>query len=378
MKTIRLLMKMEDWDLMVAVIRSTDSLQHTFWKDVEAVMAGTEGSPSSYSRSRAEAVFTCYEKIDYELGEIWSKWGENYNLMLMSDHGFGVLHREVCLNRVLAEAGLLKFKRRKSFRHFKEHLFHSAKARLPAGARRRIIKLLGGDVKTGLLFVDSLVADVDWEKTYLYSLGQFGCLFVNTRGREPIGIVKTKKEEQAVLAEAEAALGELTDPSDGQKVVTNIYRGENIYHGQRITEMPGLIAVMRNHAYRGVYCTSAELERDDIICSPTPEWGNLAPTGCHRREGMLIMYGPGVRKGVDLGVAQITDVAPTVLSLLGLPPLPQHDGVPLEAALNTGNQRLQDIAPTFEDVGSERSISCTYSEEEEAAVRERLRNLGYI
>jgi predicted AlkP superfamily phosphohydrolase/phosphomutase len=39
----------------------------------------------------------------------------------------------------------------------------------------------------------------------------------------------------------------------------------------------------------------------------------------HRRDGILVIAGPGVREGVALGKATILDVAPTVLAALGLP-----------------------------------------------------------
>jgi len=45
----------------------------------------------------------------------------------------------------------------------------------------------------------------------------------------------------------------------------------------------------------------------------------LVKSGCHHPVGMMVLYGPGIRKGVELGPCDNLDVAPTLLTLLGLP-----------------------------------------------------------
>jgi arylsulfatase A-like enzyme/cytochrome c-type biogenesis protein CcmH/NrfG len=49
----------------------------------------------------------------------------------------------------------------------------------------------------------------------------------------------------------------------------------------------------------------------------------------------LLMRGPGLPEGAVVGgVAQLADIAPTVLSAVGAPPLPRSDGVALQAAIS--------------------------------------------
>ena len=45
--------------------------------------------------------------------------------------------------------------------------------------------------------------------------------------------------------------------------------------------------------------------------------------GCHEREGVLVMRGPGIRKGARLHECSNLDVAPTILHLMGIP-IPAH------------------------------------------------------
>lgn len=45
----------------------------------------------------------------------------------------------------------------------------------------------------------------------------------------------------------------------------------------------------------------------------------LVKSGCHDPKGMMILYGPGVRRGVRIAEANNLDIAPTLLTLMGLP-----------------------------------------------------------
>lgn len=65
---------------------------------------------------------------------------------------------------------------------------------------------------------------------------------------------------------------------------------------------------------------------------PTPKQGH------HDRAGVLIVAGPGIRPNVDLGECSTLDVAPTLLTLLGLP-IPDHmRGRVLDEALDGSDE----------------------------------------
>lgn len=377
---ITFLLEMEQWDLFTAVIRSTDSYQHAFWGDVEKVIEGD--NVTTEELRRAEAVFSCYEVIDREIENSWAKHFADKNLVIMSDHGFGRLEREVCLNRILSEAGLLKFRSKSVGRRIREHIISGIlsrlSGRLSANMRRNLMQFLNNDRLASLMFVDALIADIDWTKTRLYSIGQFGCLFVNQIGREPMGIVADGNEREAVLAEAKAALAEITDPEDGLPIMTEFYFKDDLYHGPLADAMPDMVVVMRDHAYRGVYSTFAEQREESIIRRPYREWKELAPTGCHRRQGMLMMHGPDIGT-IELGPANIVDVAPTVLHLLGLPVPDDCDGKILEQAISgRGSRPIPAVGISQEPDIAKQPAASVYSEEDEEEVRKRLRDLGYL
>lgn len=378
-RSVRYLLGLEDWDLFMAVFRTPDAFQHIFWDSVERVITGNGGADPEDAR-RAEAVFSCYEQLDRELEESWQ--AEGRHLVLMSDHGFGLLEREVCLNRVLEKAGLLRFKGQSARDRSRHYLIDRLKERLPRSTRQKLKKLAGRDDSDRKwdLFVDALVADIDWNATRVCSVGQFGCLFVNLKGREPLGVVDGEAERQAVLAETERALRGLVDPNDGRPVVTAIYRKEDVFEGPLLAGMPDLVVVLRDYAFRGIYSTRRELSEESLVRPSRRERKELSHSGTHRREGILALGGPDVI-AADLGKAEMVDVAPTVAELLGLPLLADWDGAVLEAALRDGRLREVDRGagqiPEDYDGASSREGDA-YSVDDEEEVRRRLQDLGYL
>ncbi|MHB1464029.1 MAG: alkaline phosphatase family protein [Thermoleophilia bacterium] len=377
LRVVDYLNQLEEWDLFVAVIRSTDIFQHTLWGDAEKIMEGVEHSAEELLR--AEAVFACYEVIDQKLGELASAWGSERNIIIMSDHGFGRLRGQVCMNRVLAAGGLLEFHPVSGRKRFRAYLGNKLRAHLPVQMKQKIKNYLGKDQADARWssYVDVLVADIDWSQTRMCSIGGFGSLFINLKGRDPMGTVGSEAERQAVLAEAEAVLSELKDPRDGLPMVTELYRREDLYHGPLLTEIPDMVVNLRDWSYCPVIGTASELAEEAIIRPPVQEWKQLAHSGTHRREGILLLNGPEITHA-DFGIAQMVDVAPTVMNLLDLPPLDCWDGEVLTAALIGGLRSANDSGSVYQSGPKKRPVEQVYSEEDEEAIRRRLEDLGYL
>jgi predicted AlkP superfamily phosphohydrolase/phosphomutase len=294
----------------------------------------------------------------------------------MSDHGFGELRSDVCLNRVLADAGLLTFLPRPKGGGPGDYVKKFARTHLSADNRKKINRFLGKDDfgQRWNVFVDSLVADIDWSRTKIFGVAQHGCLYLNIKGRDPMGIVE-ETDRLAVLEEAERALLQLKDPLDGEPVVTGFYRKEDIYNGPLIDSMPDMVINMRGWSYRGISSTGIELAKEEIFRPQAQEWGELGHSGTHRREGILIMHGPNISAG-RFPEAEMVDIAPTIMALLGLPAGQEMDGKVLDSSLTNmpetqpaGEQKPEHGAPEPEH---------TYSAEDEQEIRKRLENLGYL
>ena len=377
------LMEQDDWDLFVAVFRSTDIFQHIFWDSTARVMAG---APLAGDERRAEAVFDVYERIDEEIGGRWREWLKGRDLVIMSDHGFGELKSEVCLNRFLAQAGLLEFQAGGGSGRSRRVIKDKLKDHLPRTARQRLKRVVGRDDtdRRWSLFADSLISDIDFTRTRIFSIAQYGCLYVNHRGRNALAPVEGETGRQAVMSETERALSLFSDPENGGPLVSKIYRREELYHGPLMEEMPDLVVELQDYAYLGIYNTAEELAQEKIVCGPPRQLGSLSYTGTHRREGILVLSGPGVRR-TRLQTANIVDIAPTVARLMGLPMLAEWDGRILKEVLMVSEEEnVQQSAIPGSHEGQARSGDerleggAGYAEEDEEEIRRRLRNLGYI
>ena len=138
-----------------------------------------------------------------------------------------------------------------------------------------------------------------------------------------------------------------------------------------------MVVNLRNWAYRCLSSSAIELAEESIFRSQSDEWKQLAHTGCHRLEGILILHGADVTNA-DMGVAQMVDVAPTIMRLLGLPVPDDWDGRVLEAALGADAADPVAAGKEAHQGGETVAGKQAYSQEDEEEIRKRLKNLGYL
>jgi tetratricopeptide (TPR) repeat protein/predicted AlkP superfamily pyrophosphatase or phosphodiesterase len=99
----------------------------------------------------------------------------------------------------------------------------------------------------------------------------------------------------------------------------------------------------------------------------------------HRMAGAIAFYGHRVNKGEVIMGASVLDVAPTVLRLLGLPAADDMPGRVLEEAFNEGWLASSSEIGAVESYGTRGATGeAVRREDEEAAMLERLRALGYV
>lgn len=96
----------------------------------------------------------------------------------------------------------------------------------------------------------------------------------------------------------------------------------------------------------------------------------------HSRDGVVMLWGDGVRKGVDAGARDIQDVGPTILYLLGLPVGPDMDG---EVMRDLFTDRVTAGHPVVVNEGY-RDIprEVVLPDADRESLRKKLRSLGYV
>ena len=171
----------EEWDFFQIHIMETDRMNHFFWDGW-----AEEASP------HREAFFQFYREVDRAVGEIVSKVDPGSDLILLSDHGFCPVRKEINLNAWLREQGWLKLQGEAS---------QDLKAIDPAS---RAYSLLPGRV-------------------YLFH--------------------SNESERREIEEEIASSLVDLRDPSNGTKVILKVWRREDLYRGPYEKNGPELVAV---------------------------------------------------------------------------------------------------------------------------------------
>ncbi|MBI4868360.1 MAG: alkaline phosphatase family protein [Candidatus Wallbacteria bacterium] len=333
-------------DLMVAVFVSSDRVCHALWKQSD--LPGTGGTRRGWKY--AGEIERVYRQLDRTVGQVLDAAGDS-PVIAMSDHGFGALEKDVYLNKFLHDAGLLRFTARRSV--FDRLLGRSSREPLPS---------------------ERSFESVDWERTRAYSHGLFGNVYLNLKGREPLGTVEPGAQAEKLKDEISAGLLNLLDPEDGLPIVDRVYRREELYWGECVQKAPDLLVRMRDYAYitRG----AAEFSwTDSIVSAPL-----LNHSGNHRVDGIFIARGGPFRRGTRLDRAHIMDVAPTALHLMGIEIPGEIDGVVLEPALDAGWLAEHPIRRRPAAPGSAASGPgpTPATSEELTELRKHLRGLGYF
>ena len=107
--------------------------------------------------------------------------------------------------------------------------------------------------------------------------------------------------------------------------------------------------------------------------------GHGAAADWHRRFGIFVMRGPGVKKGARLDEASIYDVAPTILALFGQPVPRSWPGRVLAAALQPELLASHPVLFRADDPVRHASGAPQPEDDQESReLREKLQSLGYL
>lgn len=284
----------DDWDLFVAAIETTDRVSHMMWRLIDETHPMYDAAlAAKYGR----AIEDIYKRADAFVGKLRARVPKEAVFMVMSDHGFHSFRREVNLNTWLVENGYMTFQGQ-------------------AGENRMGLNDLFG---RGRYF-----EGVDWARTKAYAVG-LGQIYFNLRGREGKGVVSSGAEYVALQQEMKTKLMALIDPKDGQPVFRHIYLRDDIYHGEYLANAPDL-QMGFNDGYRVGWQDTLGGIAAAVIEDNKQKWsGDHCATATEISGGVLF-----INRSLGREVApNIMDLAPTILTLLGVPVPSGLDGKPL-------------------------------------------------
>jgi predicted AlkP superfamily phosphohydrolase/phosphomutase len=353
-------------------ILGTDVMQHGFWHYMDP--SHPEYDPR-LSERYGNPILDMWKQVDERLGKVLDNLPPNTYIMVMSDHGFGPVVKYINFNVWLLRSGFMQLKKeaRSRLRHLAFRMGYNYATAFKIGFRtglvRQIIRLGRGKQESLQRGMFLSLDDVDWARTQFYSVGNFGQMYVNLKGREPQGCVSPGKEYRQVLQHLEEELRAMRDPDTGEKVIAEIWRGDGLFQGKYAERAPDLFFFTRDMKYKAMGLTDFGSNRvfDDL-------YGTHAH---HRMNGLFALSGPGIRQGEQIEGARLVDLAPTIYALMGVPIPRDLDGQVLLQVLCPDCR----ISPRHEESTVEHSApnaEQVYSPDEEALVAQRLRDLGYV
>jgi predicted AlkP superfamily phosphohydrolase/phosphomutase len=255
------LYKEKKWDFAQLHVMETDRLYHFMWGHME------EGHPKY-----AQEFMNVIKAIDEFLGTIESTVGDDVTLIIMSDHGFCNLKKEIYLNKFLEDAGYL---------HYKSD-----------GA-----KSLG---------------DIDPSRTQVFCMDP-GRFYINLKGREADGIV-SKQDYGPLRDKLRSELGELTD-DEGNRVISDVLTKEEIYSGPHFEIAPDLVInPVDGYDPKGAFGKKSLSGKGPIV-------------GMHTyHNAMLFIRGRDLKEG-----GSVIDVPMTIYDIMDVKPPDDLDGTSLLA-----------------------------------------------
>ncbi|MBC8447644.1 MAG: alkaline phosphatase family protein [Chloroflexi bacterium] len=380
---VRYLLRAKAWDVFVVNFRATDSVQHHFWKFMDAAHPQYDATPAA---RWGDAIERVYRRLDGFLGDLLAELDESTLVILMSDHGFGpVGDTALYLNKWLAQEGFLKLKAQDG-RAAGGSLLAGLRGKLWQGAWVRLRQITPQAVKDlaerlwprfyQRIRYPAAHFFIDWAESRAYGDEYQESIWINLVGREPQGIVQPGAEYEALRDEIIARLGALRHPHTGEPIIEAAYRREEVYHGSEVGRAPDIVVIPGQEPYVRVRPSHSVADPAPVrTLTPEELRADYLPSGVHRRTGMFLALGPGIRQGHQLPTRHICDVTPTVLAALGCRVPAGLDGRVIEEMFTTP----PDVR-YFDDVElpprAEQAMD--YSEEEAKLVSEKLKGLGYI
>ncbi len=282
-----------DWSALMVHFHNLDSLQHRLWPYLDV------DETAAHQPEWTAEVVACLRSLDDAVGrllELASK--RDAAVVALSDHGFGPCKALVNVNGLLRASGLQRglaygTRFRYRARRLRDRLHRWRSRREPGGAGRRLPRSIEGEV------------GCDWKRTLAFApFGQLnGSIFLNPQS------VRGSSAASRAINEVIDSFRLATDPETGTPLFADVFDVAERYGLDPAAEgLPDVLALSTD-GYQA-QAKWSPLRNDLLRHDP-----NLPAT--HRREGIIAINAPLIRQSGTLD-ADLHDVAPTTLALLGL------------------------------------------------------------
>lgn len=337
-KTLEYLVHNYEWDFIATVFTEIDRVSHFFWHYMDAESPEYQKDVADNLRN---AVRDIYIETDKALAGILEFLPEDTNLIVMSDHGFGVGYVDFYVQTFLKRKGFL----------------HTMLANETEETMRKI--------NEGSWFEyehDGDIHTVNWNETvaYMAAPGSYG-ININLMNRQKYGIV-LEEEYESLRDKLIEEFSQVINPVSGCKLFRKVVRREEVYSGDKVEKAPDLILIPENYGIM----VSHLLKENEIFGLPEQK-------GMHRNEGIFFIYKRDEKIFTDTQEAKLKDIAATILNMFGIS-MPEYMEGKVICKLNNSVQELSSIeAKETDTIHGE-----AYEKSELDSIKNRLKSLGYL
>ena len=262
---------------LVCVFDATDRCQHMFMRYSDKQhLAPKDGSVSE------TILDEIYMEMDKLVGQVRAKLTEKDFLVVMSDHGFKSFRRGFSVNSWLVEHGYMT--------------------------------LEDGKTSAGEWY-----QGVNWEKTRAYGLGLAG-IYLNVKGREAKGCVEPGEQAERLAEEIAAGLTGLRDEETGTLAIKRAYLGKDVFFGPYAKDGPEIV-IGYQPGYRTSWDAAVGRAGEPLFVDNLKAWSGDHCMDPHQVPGIIL-----TNRRLDVDHVDMQDLAPTILTLLGIQPPSFMDG----------------------------------------------------
>lgn len=325
-----------------------------------------------------EKVKQVYKETDWQIGQIIDKHDPE-TIFIASDHGMGRYERdEFRVNSYLRDHGYVETKqggagmptwnqmrtdlragdqvRTEEHTTIKKFTASLAEKGITPNRVAQLLEQVGlaefarKYAPSGIVRAGAEQVDFPASTAFMRARTELG-IRLNVAGREPSGIISPEEYED-VRTDLIELLRSASTPN-GAPVFQEVVPREEYFHGSKAEKAVDIVTVPNNFQH----FMSAQI-RDELFGPPTEPWN-------HKLEGIFAAKGNGINDTAVLDDPHLLDVAPTILSALGIPLHHQMDGKTLPVVSPTPVEEYPEYSPAeFSEVSD--------------GVEDRLADLGYM
>jgi predicted AlkP superfamily phosphohydrolase/phosphomutase len=310
-------LKQGNWDLFLTVFAESHCIGHHCWHIHDP---GHPRHDPAVARLVGDPIRDVYVAIDAALGGLIERSGPETTIFVLASHGMGPHYDGTfLLGRILRS--LLELPLAPGSKRAVARFLESIWYRLPSSLQAAL-RPVRGRTKQVLGVAASVPELADRLCFATPNNDVYGGIRINLVGREPQGRIRPGTEYEEFCEVLAADLLAFVNLDTGKPLVRRVLKTADLYSGEHIRDLPDLLV---------------EWEREAPISRiHSPKTGIIEQaypgrrTGDHRAEGLLFARGPGIApRRLDEPI-EITRLAPTIMSLLGVP-LPRTAAEPVSA-----------------------------------------------